>query len=282
MDKSSTQTTKNENAQYVATRANISSYNSEEMKKYIHGAPHLKHASLRALHEKLILKACQCAKKYSEKPLVLDLGAGEGSATLLFLIYGARVVAVDSSSTQLETLKEKTKNFQNNISIQCKEVEIFTSSSKDLYDIITMNSFLHHIPNYLQLIEQLLPLLKSTGQFLFFQDPIRYDTLDFFTKTFSRFSYYLWRIFGGDLIGGTKRYLRRKHGIYCDDIEEDNVEYHVIRNGVDHKAITKLLEYNKFEVTIIAYFSTQNSFFQYLGEMLGVKNTFAIIAKKNT
>jgi hypothetical protein len=147
---------------------------------------------------------------------------------------------------------------------------------------VVVNSFLHHIPDYLELVRKISNLLKPGGIFFSFQDPLRYDTMGIFNKLFSRVAYYSWRILGGDLIGGMKRYIRRKRGIYMENCEADNVEYHVVRNGLDQNLILKLLDQLNLKPEIVSYFSTQNSLFQLLGEKIGIKNTFSIIAQKHT
>src|SRR5262249_16266862 len=112
-----------------------------------------------------------------------------------------------------------------------------------------------------------------------FQDPLRYDTLSYTTRAFSFMAFYFWRIFKGDLVGGMKRFIRRQRGIYDDSIY-DNAEYHVVRNGVDQNAIVALVKGKGLECELVRYFSTQNSFFQVVGSALGMKNTFAVIARK--
>jgi hypothetical protein len=67
-----------------------------------------------------------------------------------------------------------------------------------------------------------------------------------------------------------------------ENCEADNVEYHVVRNGLDQNLILKLLDQLNLKPEIVSYFSTQNSLFQLLGEKIGIKNTFSIIAQKHT
>ena len=101
-----------------------------------------------------------------------------------------------------------------------------------------------------------------------------------FTKVFSAFSFYSWRIFHGDVIEGVKRRMRRARGVYLDNCESDNAEYHVARNGVDQNAIAALFRQECFWYEIIPYFSNQSSLFQPLGSFLGLTNTFAVIARR--
>lgn len=264
----------------VAARANAGAYDSLEGAAYLNGSPHLRHASLRTRYGALVVEAYDRAAAAGASPRVLDLGAGDGSATLPFLDLGARVTAVDASKRQLAILRERCKEFDNRLETRCGEAADILSSEPGAYDIIVANSFLHHVPDYLALIRSAALALAPGGQFFSFQDPLRYDTMGAFGRNFSKIAYLSWRIFGGDLVGGAVRRLRRARGIYRDDCPADNVEYHVVRNGVDQDAIETLLGGLGFECRIIRYFSTQNPLFQRLGETLGVKNTFSVVARK--
>jgi SAM-dependent methyltransferase len=264
----------------IAALANVSAYNAEATRKYIDGAPHIKHASLRMLYGRLVVQIFDNAKKHNKTPKVLDLGAGEGSVTLPFLELGARVVAVDSSKSQLDALKAKCEHFGDMLEVRCEDINVTLNDKREEYDIIVVNSFLHHVPDYLGMIREAITVLKPYGQFFSFQDPLRYDTAGKITTTFSKLAYFSWRVFRGDVIGGLKRRIRRARGIYLADSVHDNAEYHVTRNGVNQDAIRSLFREHDFDCDIVPYFSTQSRLFQPIGTALGMKNTFAIVARK--
>jgi len=268
----------------VAASANEAIYDSEATRQYIDGAPHIKHALLRALYGRLVVSVFDFAAKYSSvAPEVLDIGAGEGAVTLPFLMLGAKVTAVDTSQSQLKQLRKKCANYDEKLIIRCQDVfDVIRSAQADgkRYDVIVANSFLHHIPDYLGMLKELAMILPAHGQFFSFQDPLRYDSVSIATKMFSKTAYFSWRIFKGDLFNGIKRYIRRSRGIYIEDSIHDNAEYHVTRGGVDQRAICGLFRSLGFDCKIIEYFSTQSRIWQFIGVIFGVKNTFAIIAKK--
>lgn len=264
----------------IASLANVSAYDAEMTRKYIDGAPHIKHVKLRRLYGELVVQIFDRAGQHTTTPRVLDLGAGEGSVTIPFLDLGAKVVAVDISNSQLDALKAKCEKYGDMLEVQCEDVNDTLKDKTEKYDIIVVNSFLHHIPDYLGLIREAVALLAPHGQFFSFQDPLRYDSVGKFTTMFSALAYFSWRVFKGDVIGGIKRRIRRSRGIYLEDSVYDNAEYHVTRNGVDQDAIRRLFEQLGFNVDIVAYFSTQSRLFQPIGDLLGLRNTFAVIAKK--
>ena len=263
----------------VAAAANSLVYDRRDAKTYIEGAPHIKHAALRELYGKLLLQVFDAAAVHSTRPRVLDLGAGEGSVTLGFLELGAQVVAVDISRRQCNALREKCEPHADRLEVRCEDISETVLNKGDKYDIIAVNSFLHHIPDYLGLIINALDMLTPRGQFFSFQDPLRYDSVGFLTRSFKNLAYLSWRVSRGDLLGGMKRRLRRSRGIYYEDLAEDNAEYHAIRNGVDQDAIRKLFEERGFDCQIITYFGTQSRMFQPIGTALGFKNLFGVIAQ---
>jgi len=265
----------------VAAEANIRQYDADGTNKYVQAAPHIKHASVHALYNSLVGQVYAYAEKHKTVPHVLDLGAGEGSVTLSFLELGAKVTAVDISKSQLDSLAQKCESYAGNLEIMCLEVDEACAKLTTKYDIIVANSFLHHIPDYLKLIQATDSLLSSHGQFFSFQDPLKYETVRPTDKIFSNVAYFFWRIFQGDVWGGIRRRLRRARGLYSEDSKYDNAEYHGVRDGVDEMAIKNLLERKGYECEIIKYFSTQSSVFQPVGRLLGIKNTFAILARKS-
>jgi SAM-dependent methyltransferase len=264
----------------IAALANISAYDMEATRNYREGAPHIKHASLRAIYAKLLIRVYDFAKKNTTIPKVLDLGAGEGSVTLPFLELGAKVTAVDISSSQLEALRKRCEHFGNRLEVRCEDISETLEVKSEKYDVIVANSFLHHIPDYIGLISKAVSLLTPYGQFFSFQDPLRYDSVSKFTNLFGNLAYFSYRIFKGDVYNGLKRRLRRSRGVYLANSLHDNAEYHVVRNGVDQEAISKYFEKNGIECDIVSYFSTQSRLFQPLGTLLGIKNTFAVIARR--
>lgn len=266
----------------AAILANQIFYELDLGKNYLNGAPHLKHLELRSLYVSLAAKAYERILQHVPVPKILDLGAGEGTSTLVFLNLGAYVTAVDVSESQLWLLQQKSSQFSDRLTVLCDDVHNFLSSTSEKFDIVIYSSFLHHIPDYLLLIEQSIRCLSPGGLLFSFQDPLRYDSLGFFTRLFSKGAYFAWRVFQGDIIGGMKRYIRRSQGIYLPGDPYDDAEYHVTRKGVDHDAILSFLIEKGFECEIATYFSTQSALLQPIGRLLGVKNTFAIIAERKS
>lgn len=249
---------------------------------FVEGAPHLKHASLGAFCGQLateVFHRCQPAGA----PAVLDMGAGDGMLTLPYLKLGARVIAADASQELLQRLQDKAKAHAGALTVM--QGDIFATldqlrEAQRQVDIICASSFFHHIPDYLELCRRAVPLLRPGGVLFTFQDPLRYDTLSRATYLFDRAAYFWWRLFQGNYLQGLKTRLRRLTGTYRDDLAADVAEYHVVRNGVDQLALKQLFEAAGFDCSIRAYWSTQSSICQRLGQGFGLTNTFGVIAQK--
>jgi 2-polyprenyl-3-methyl-5-hydroxy-6-metoxy-1,4-benzoquinol methylase len=252
-------------------------YGAEEARAYLDGAPHLKHPSLRTLLENAVTDLFTRIDRVS--PRVLDLGAGEGSATLVFLDHGARVTAVDDSDAQLAVLRERAASRPGRIDIlQGRVDDVLRERSNDRYDVVAAVSFLHHVPDYVALVRDATALVAPGGAFFSFQDPLLHERLPRSTHTFQRAAYAAWRVRKGDVAGGLRRRARRARGTWDETCTQDVIEYHATRSGVDEEEVCVALRHAGFEPRLIRYFSTQSAAFQRVGSALGLENTFAITA----
>jgi len=263
-----------------ASKANISFFNESVTSKYEEISPHVKHPALKTLYQSIVEELFQHAHLRSAQPSILDLGAGEGSTTAAFLKLGGKVTAIDLSLSQVTELKRKCAHFGDALTVSNGEVFEVLANSTEQFDIVVSSSFLHHIPDYLRLIVLAIDHLAPGGQFMSFQDPLQYDRMSRINYWFSTASYFSWRVFRPDLLGGIRRRIRRSRGIYLADSEFDNGEYHITRNGVDENAICDLLRRLSFDCQLVKYFSTHSGVGQRLGCLLRMENTFAIIAKR--
>jgi SAM-dependent methyltransferase len=264
----------------LAALANAAMFNEEGTTNCVGASPHLTHPAVHHLYRRLVLRTFNIAAKCTNVPRVLDLGAGEGSATLPFLELGADVTAVDISGSQLTVLAHRCRTFAAQLRVHHGDINEILEHRDDRYDIVVMNSFVHHVPDYLALFHKAAAMLTPNGLIFSFQDPLRYDTLGKGSFFFSMAGYFCWRLFQGNYMQGLRTRIRRLQGIYIPGSKEDDAEYHVTRNGVDQDAIAEFLSSQRFTCEVIRYFSTQSSLLQRLGSFLGLKNTFAIIAQR--
>ncbi|HDQ23194.1 MAG TPA: class I SAM-dependent methyltransferase [Candidatus Uhrbacteria bacterium] len=112
------------------------------------------------------------AKIKLEKIKVLDLGAGTGNIALK-LLNNPRIesiIAVDLSKEMLDELEKKAA-VNSKLKIANKPADEFLADNEDNYDLITISSVLHHLPDYFGTIELILKKLAPGGVLVIFHEP---------------------------------------------------------------------------------------------------------------
>ncbi|MDI3258484.1 MAG: class I SAM-dependent methyltransferase [Sinobacteraceae bacterium] len=262
----------------MASRANQAAYDALATIDYVVGAPHLRHESIRRLYLDLLGTALGPFLSRGRCPRVLDLGAGEGSATLPLLQMGAAVVAVDISARQLAALQARCAGFADRLTMRCEDISTVLAEDREEYDAVVANSLLHHIPDYLNLVEGVARIVREGGAFVSFQDPVWRPAMSRRDRWLSDGAYAIWRLGRGDVIGGLGRRLRRMRGRYSESSIHDNVEFHAVRQGVDQHAIVRLLNERGFRCRLQEYCSFHSDYLQRFGERWRVLNTFGLLA----
>src|SRR6266853_715654 len=251
-----------------ARLANITSYATRDV---LHGSPHLNHLSVWRMYDSAVHRVLATV---GSSPRVLDLGAGDGTASRVWLDAGARLTAVDTSAEQLRRLKQRHPAVR---TVEADAID-FLSSQSDRFDVVSHVSMLHHIPDYLTLLRKSAAAVAPGGGLITFQDPLRYDRLPKGHYVASQALYIPWRLTEGHVLRGIGNRIRRTRGAFREDNVEDNEEYHVHRNGIDSDAITRLLADDFGSVDVVVYFSSQARLSQWIGERLAIRSTFGIVA----
>jgi SAM-dependent methyltransferase len=223
------------------------------------------------IYERMVRTALKAVRP---KPRVLDLGAGDGTASRLWVEAGASLTAVDSSPDQLRLLKERHPNA---ITIEADAIE-FLHQEAGRFDVVSHVSMLHHIPDYLALLRASAGAVAKGGALLTFQDPLRYDRLPRGHYLAGQVFYIPWRLTEGHVLQGIGNRIRRTRGIYLAENQDDQEEYHFHRNGVDSAAILAQLGPDFAQVDLEIYFSSHARLAQWMGERMRIHSTFGILA----
>jgi SAM-dependent methyltransferase len=262
----------------AALTANLSTYDELDESRYINGAPHIKHASIAAIHRRLIDEAIQTIGRPPSELSVLDLGAGSGLASLEWFRQNVRLTAVDSSASMMREFIQKAAVCDPQPRTIVAGVIDYLSSNRVKFDIVTHVSMLHHIPDYLELLRLSSEHVRPGGCLITFQDPLRYDQMPRLHHLLDRGCYFVWRARQGNYLRGLKTRSRRLRGVYSAAESVDFDEYHLVRNGVDSSAIANQLRGSFSDVQVVSYWSTYSRPLQRIGERLGLTSNFGVLA----
>jgi SAM-dependent methyltransferase len=261
-----------------ALRTNIAAFDQLDERGLL-VSPHLKHARLRTLHRRLITMAAQSAGPSTARISVLELGAGDGLGSAPWFELGVgRMVAVDPSPVMLERFAARAATYGIKAELACTDGDRFFETAGKRFDVVSFASVLHHIPDYLAVVRAAVDAVRPGGSLVIFQDPLRYDTMPRLDHTLGRAAYLGWRLTRGEFQRGLRTLGRRLRGVYAANQPSDYEEYHAVRNGVDSKAVVSVLEAAFERVQEFCYWSTPSRALQALGERLGLKTEFGIVA----
>ena len=209
---------------------------------------------------------------------ILEVGAGHGGFTEHVLAQGFMVVATEMSGPSVQSLQTR---FGMNPSFQVladPDGSLNVLGGRKLSGILYA-SVLHHIPDYQSAVRlACMRHLREGGMVVSIQDPLWYPTSGRLTRVAARAAYYWWRLGQGGYMRGLGTITRRVRGVFDESNPSDMVEYHVVRRGVNQHALEGQLAPEFESVFLTAYWSTQSSLWQHLGELCGLRNTFALVA----
>lgn len=243
---------------------------------YRAGSPHLNHWRL---YDRLVSVLRDHIRGLADQnfPLdVLEIGAGHGGYTEPVLATGCKVTAVEMSRPSLAELNRRFGTNPNFTGVFDPDGSL--SNVGGPYSLILCVSVLHHIPDYVSFVDHAIERLAPGGTFLALQDPLWYPRANRYARLVDRGGYYAWRLRQGNAAQGLATLTRRVRGRYDEANPADMVEYHVVRQGVDENALVDRLRPHFTSVDLMPYWSNQLSAGQLLGDRLGLRNTFALVA----
>ena len=243
---------------------------------YITGSPHLRHAYLNSwMRDTLNAVVAALGDRRGRAPRVIEVGAGHGGFTETLVAAGADVVVTEMSGPSAALLRDR---FRHNPHVS---VHHDLEGRLDVHgevDLVVYMSVLHHIPDYLASLDEASRIVAPGGAVVSFQDPLYYPRQPRSAVALSRAATLAWRVTEGELGRGFRTLSRRVRGVYDESIPSDMSEYHVVRDGVDEKAVADLLDLHFDTVDVHPYFSTQGGWVQEVGRRLLRPNTFGVVA----
>ncbi|MEK6693347.1 MAG: methyltransferase domain-containing protein [Nitrospirota bacterium] len=205
----------------------------------------------------------------------LDIGCAMGNIALKLLSLGFRVTALDISTTMIEGMgKELKEEMAQNLNIVQSDVDTFLSRTSSTYDLVTISSVLHHLPDYQETLKRIIGIIKYRGFMYITHEPLK----DVLSKKDNLLRKILWQ---SDHIG----YLIKTRGKNkeIEGVDWRLSDYHLYQ-GFDHDRVKELLEEAGFKVSFKKYSSTMR-----LGisnwidsRLLKSESQFKILAEKVT
>ncbi|MFI5687271.1 class I SAM-dependent methyltransferase [Streptomyces sp. NPDC051636] len=244
---------------------------------YANGSPHIRHHSVRQRVVDEVQRVLGSVQDRKGRCRILELGAGHGTFTDHLVAAGAEVEVTEMSAPSAELLRHRFRH--NPLVTVTHDPEGKAAFSGPSLDAVVAISVLHHIPDYLGTVERLIQRIVPGGAFLSFQDPLWYPRRSKVSMSLDRNAYLLWRIGQGGYRSGMATRIRRMRGVYDESKAADMVEYHVVRQGVDEKALHAVLTENFHRTHMHRYWSTQSGLLQALGERMAPPTTFGLVAE---
>ena len=112
---------------------------------------------------KAMITECKESFVNISSPKALDFGAGTGNLTKHMLDLGFEVEASDISEKSLINLKKKFRDHQERLStslINGSDLNIYADKT---FDFVGTYSVLHHVPDYLRIVEEMVRVTKIGG-----------------------------------------------------------------------------------------------------------------------
>jgi SAM-dependent methyltransferase len=97
-------------------------------------------------------------------PHALDLGAGSGNVTAHLLEVGARVTAAEVSPHFIDLLHDRFGDAIESVRINGVDLDVLPDAT---FDLVTLYSVLHHIPDYLAIVPEIARVLRPGGHVYF-------------------------------------------------------------------------------------------------------------------
>ena len=244
---------------------------------YAAGSPHIKHFAVRSMIVDQLQDLVREILDKSGRCRVLELGAGHGTFTDSLISAGATVEVTEMSKPSAAVLRDRFRHVSAVTVIDDPDGDRAASGGE--VDLVVYLSVLHHIPDYVRSVSNVVDRVAPEGAFVSFQDPLWYPRRGWLDLGIERASFLAWRVPRGGLVRGLSTQARRVRGVWDENNPSDMVEYHVMRDGVDEVALHGVLASQFEDVTLVKYWSTQAGWTQALGSKICRPNTFGFVAK---
>ena len=111
--------------------------------------------------------------KFSKNEVILDIGCGQGIPTMLIGKKCKKIYGIDISEKSLNIAKTRAYYLKKKVKSEFKHGRLENAEFKNEYfDKIFSICVLEHIPNYIEVMQEVYRILKKGGQFIFSVDSL--------------------------------------------------------------------------------------------------------------
>ncbi len=203
----------------------------------------------------------------------LDIGCGTGNIMLKLLANGLNVHGVDISKEMADALGARIPaSLKDNAHISVKNIDEFLGGCNEEFDLITISSVLHHLPDYLSSLETIVNKIKPRGWMYITHEPTKNSLgADPFLRKV------LWQI--DSLVYG----ILREPAVPKTEARNYRIsDYHLYR-GFDEEKVLEVCKASGLEVVSFRRYSSSMR----MGlscwvdsKLLNSKRNFSLIARK--
>jgi len=137
---------------------------------------------------------------FSPGKAALDIGCGTGNLTIKLLELGCQVIAVDLSQPMIDILQKKIARNKNKkaVTLICDNIDVLVNTIGETFDVITISSVLHHLPDYLPSLEKITRLLNKKGVIYITHEPFGKErNFQFFRRLLYIIDFNIWSLISG-------------------------------------------------------------------------------------
>jgi ubiquinone/menaquinone biosynthesis C-methylase UbiE len=184
---------------------------------------------------------------------ILDLGTGTATVPIKIFQYSSefKITGIDLSSNMLSIAEENIRknNLQNQIQLVRADVKKLPFED-NTFDLAYSNLMLHHIPNPVDMIQELQRVVKTEGAYII-RDLVRPHSkylVDFFVKKFgNKFSPYQKQLYKNSLFAALTKNELNIYAVEAGLTEFSIKKYLVSHIGIEKESLQRIPSKNPFK-----------------------------------
>ena len=203
---------------------------------------------------------------------ILDVGCGTGNITTKLLDSGFRnITCLDISQNMMQELRKKVKSYDHDINFIVSDIDTFLVRRNLKFDIIIMNSVLHHLPEYINSLTYMKEMINKKGCICIMHEPLPPQKPSLLVSFLLKLDFLAYIIRYITFIAlGKLKYLKRDCR-YSD--------YHTGKKAINLSDLKKLFDDN-WSIKVNKYATAKFGITAFLLNKLGFFSSFQLIATK--